>query len=80
MVTTIQLSEQTKEKLKVLKETPIETYETVITRLLEKSEEENFEELLKEGYLEMAEESLKITKEFEPLDAEIDIDGEKNQW
>ncbi len=66
MITTIQLNENVKNALDRLKSNK-ETYEEVIInlmRLAEKNKREQ-EELLIEGYKEMAEESLKIAKEWE---------------
>jgi len=66
MVTTIQLNENVKSALDRLKSNK-ETYEEVILSLMkiaEKCKREQ-EQLLIEGYKEMAEESLKIAKEWE---------------
>jgi predicted CopG family antitoxin len=66
MVTTIQLNENVKKTLDGLK-TGRETYEDVILSLMkfvEKHKREQ-EQLLIEGCKEMAEESLKIAKEWE---------------
>ncbi len=66
MVTSIQLNENVKKELDRLKSNK-ETYEEVILNLMkvaEKSRREQ-EQLLVEGYKEMAEESLKIAKEWE---------------
>ena len=73
MVTTIQLDERVKKALDRLKENK-ESYEDVIVRLLriiEKQKREQ-EELMIEGAKETAEESLKITKEFETIDKDFD--------
>ncbi len=66
MVTTIQLNENVKRELDRLKSAK-ETYEQVILGLMKTAEESKRkqEELLIEGYKEMAEESLKIAKEWE---------------
>jgi len=69
MVTTIQLNENVKNALDRLKSNK-ETYEEVILSLMkiaEKCKREQ-EQLLIEGCREMAEESLKITKEFESIE------------
>lgn len=69
MVTTIQLNENVKNALDRMK-TNKETYEEVILNLMkivEKHKREQ-EELLIEGCKVMAEESLKITKEFEAIE------------
>ncbi len=66
MVTTIQLNENVKNALDRMKSNK-ETYEEVILNLMriaEKCKREQ-EELLIEGYKEMAEENLKIEKEWE---------------
>lgn len=73
MITTIQLNENVKNALDRLKSSK-ETYEQVILNLMkiaEKCQREQ-EELLIEGYKEMAEESLRITKEWEATDATLD--------
>ncbi len=66
MVTTIQLNEKVKNALDKMKNNK-ETYEDVILSLMEIAEKckREQEELLIEGYKEMAEESLRITKEWE---------------
>jgi len=69
MVTTIQLNENVKNALDRLKSNK-ETYEQVIITLMkiaEKCKREQ-EALLIEGCKVMAEESLKITKEFEAIE------------
>ena len=73
MITTIQLNENVKRELDKLKKGK-NTYEEVILELMliaEKHKREQ-EELLIEGYKEMAEESLKITKEFEAIENDFD--------
>ena len=73
MVTTIQLNENVKNALDRLKSNK-ETYEEVILSLMniaEKCKREQ-EQLLIEGYKEMAKESLRITKEWESTDATLD--------
>jgi len=73
MVTTIQLNENVKNALDRMK-TNKETYEQVILNLMkiaEKCKREK-EQLLVEGYKEMAEESLRIAKEWEVTDATLD--------
>lgn len=69
MVTTIQLNEDVKDALDKMKSNK-ETYEQVILNLMkiaEKCKREQ-EQLLIEGCKVMAEESLKITKEFEAIE------------
>ncbi len=69
MVTTIQLNENVKKALDRIKSDK-ETYEQVIINLMKQVEEQKRKqkELLIEGYKEMAEESLKIAKEFEAIE------------
>lgn len=69
MVTTIQLNENVKKELDKLKKDK-KTYEEVILELINivKSRKREQEELLIEGCKEMAEENLKITKEFEAIE------------
>jgi len=73
MITTIQLHENVKKSLDRLR-TDNESYEKIIVRMidiLEKKKREN-NKLLIEGYKEMAEESLKIAKEFEAIEEDFD--------
>ena len=69
MVTTIQLNEDVKNALDRLKANK-ETYEQVILNLMKIAEKckRDQKELLIEGCKVMAEESLKITKEFEAIE------------
>ena len=66
MVTSIQIHEVVKKELDILKENNKESYEDVIMRLIESSEKQKRTqaELLMQGYKEMAQESLNITKEW----------------
>lgn len=66
MVTSIQLNENVKNALDRMKSNK-ETYEEVILNLMKTAEKckREQEQLLIEGYKEMAEESLKIAKEWE---------------
>ena len=69
MVTTIQLNENVKKELDRLK--PVKkTYEEVIIELIKIAEQckRKQEQLLIEGCKAMAEENLKITKEFEAIE------------
>ena len=77
MVTTIQLSETVKTTLENMKQDR-ETYEDVIVRMIKHMEKEKAkqEEQLKEEYLEMAEESKRICKEWSHADAEVDWEWE----
>jgi predicted CopG family antitoxin len=76
-ITSIQIRENVKDALDRMK-TNKESYEEVILNLMKTSEQckRSQKELLIEGYKEMAEESLKITKEWEAVDAELDWECE----
>ena len=80
MITTIQLNEKVKNASDRMKETGKETYEEVIVKMMKqiKKQRRKQRELLIEGCKEMAEDSLKITKEFEVADAEIDWEWNEN--
>lgn len=76
MITTIQINEKIKDRLNQFKSDK-ETYEEVILNLMkiaQKCKREQ-EQLLIEECKEMAQESLKITKEFESIE-----DLEKWKW
>lgn len=70
MVTTIQISENLRDKLQKYKNTPKTSYEDVIETLVKNYEASKKKEILmlKEGYLEMENDSKKINKEWEPAD------------
>ena len=72
-ITTIQLRENVKNALDRMKSDK-ETYEQIILNLMKIAErcKREQEQLLIEGYKEMAEESLKITKEFEVIKGDFD--------
>jgi len=72
-ITTIQLRENVKNALDRMKSDK-ETYEQIILNLMKIAErcKREQEQLLIEGYKEMAEESLKITKEFEVIEGDFD--------
>ena len=74
MVTTIQLSHDLKETLNRMKKTKKESYEEIIIQLVDTIEKQKRQErqLLVEGCKEMADESLKITKEFETIEGDLD--------
>lgn len=75
MATTIQVTPEFKQYLSSLKESSKQTYQEVIEKALKGEYSEKLtpeEELLKQGYLEMAEENLRIMKEFEHVDREVD--------
>ena len=69
MITTIQLKDETKNSLSQIKQQG-ETYEALIIRMMQLLElkRRNQEELLIEGCKAMAEEDLKIAKEFEAIE------------
>lgn len=73
MITTIQIHKDVKKSLDKFKENK-ESYEEVILELMQAFEKQKRQqkELLIEGYKEMAEESLKITKEFEAIEEDFD--------
>lgn len=73
MVTTIQLREDVKKQLDILKKGK-RSYEEVIVELINlvDKQKRKQEDLLIEGYKEMAEESIKINKEFEAIDEDFD--------
>ncbi len=74
MVTTIQISESLKDRLVALKRSHKDSYEDVIAAALNRQEKEltDYEKNMAEGYIEMAEETMKIMDEFKYADAEID--------
>ena len=78
MVTTIQLNKPVKLALSEMKANNRETYEDVILKMMKTINERKREqeELLIEGYKEMAEESLKIAKEFEAIEDDSDWEWE----
>ena len=69
MITTIKIHESIKKELDFIKEGK-ESYEEVISKLLELAEKQKRSQktLLIEGYKEMAEESIKLTKEWAKTD------------
>ncbi len=69
MVTTIQLNENVKKILDRLRKGK-ETYEEIILNMIKITEKQkrDQEQLLIEGCKEMAEENLKITREFEAIE------------
>jgi len=73
MITTIQIRENVKNQLDRVKQFEKQTYEEVILTLIKATElqRRKQEDLLIEGYKEMAEESLKIVKEWETTDATL---------
>jgi predicted CopG family antitoxin len=73
MVTTIQLNEKVREALARMKEDR-ESFEDVIVRLMRQVEEQKRKhiDLMIEGAKATAEESLKITREFEAIEEDFD--------
>ncbi len=78
MVTTIQINENVKKSLEKMKETGKETYEEIIVKMMKQIEEQKRRniDLMIEGAKETAEESLRITKEFEIIDEDFDWEWE----
>lgn len=70
MITTIQIHQSTKNELEKFKEQSTDTYEEIIKTLMKEIEKSkrNSKELMIEGCKEMAEDSKKITKEWENAD------------
>ena len=79
MVTTIQLNESAKAQLDKLN-TGKETYEEIILKLIQLTEEHRRkqEELLIEGCKVMAEDMIKINKEWEAVDSDLDWEWNEN--
>ncbi len=73
MITTIQLHEETKQELDIVKRDK-ESYEDLIIRLLEAEDKQKRmdKKLIIKGYKKMAKESLRITKEWEATDKDLD--------
>jgi predicted CopG family antitoxin len=72
-ITTIQIHEDVKSELDRIREGK-QTYEEIILQMIKTLEiqKRKQRELLIEGCKEMAQESLKIAKEFEPLEKELE--------
>ena len=70
MITTIQLDSNVKNALDRFRKTKKETYEQIILQMINiiEVQKRKQEKLLIEGCKEMAEENLKITKEFEAIE------------
>ena len=79
MITTIQLNDQTKNSLSKIKQQG-ETYEALIIRMMQLLEQKKREqeELMIEGCKEMAKDMLKINKEWEGVDSDIDWEWDEN--
>ena len=80
MVTSIQIHENVKQELDMLKESDKESYEDVISKLIEIADKQKRKQkkLLIEGCKEMAKDSLKMVEEFRYADAEIDWKWKEN--
>lgn len=78
MITTIQIRESVKDQLDRIKQSDRQTYEDVIIELMRSVDVHRRyrEELLIEGCKAMAEESLRICKEWENTDAKLNWDCE----
>lgn len=78
MITTIQIREVVKNQLDKIKQNERQTYEEVILSLIKAVElqKRKQEELLIEGCKVMAEENLRICKEWEATDDTLDWDCE----
>lgn len=74
MISSIQLREDVKLQLAKYKERDSESFEEVIVKIMKKLEEQrrNQDELLIEQCKVMAEEDIKITKEWENTDKKLD--------
>ena len=81
MVTTSQLNDNVKRALDRIKEKGKETYEDVIVKMMKKIEEDKRgkDELLIEGCKVMAEDSLRIVKEWEATDSQLDWEWEGDE-
>jgi len=79
MITTIQLNENVKDALDRLKFNK-ETYEEIIVKMINRidKDERNHIELMIEGAKETAEESLRITREFELIEDDFDWEWKEN--
>jgi len=77
-ITTIQIRSNVKNELDRFREKSNESYEDVIVKLVDGFDKRKREEdaLLIEGCKVMAEESLRITKEWESTDATLDWEWE----
>ena len=74
MVTTIQVSDKLKNTLSLMKESSSQSYEQVILQIIRTLEEQKRKhvDFMIEGAKETAEESLKITREFEAIEEDFD--------
>ena len=80
-ISTIQVRENVKRALARYKERDNESYEEILIKLMKKLEQKkkNQEELLKEGAIAMAEDSLRIVKEMEGADNDFDWEWEGSE-
>jgi ATP-dependent protease HslVU (ClpYQ) ATPase subunit len=74
MVTTIQLNENVKMQLDQMKESDRQTYEDVIIKMIQEIDEKRRKQrdLLIEQCKVMYDDDLKVTKEWESLDYDVD--------
>mgnify|MGYP001574915264 CR=1 FL=1 len=74
MISSIQLRNDVKLQLASFKERDNESFEEVIVRMIKQVERQKREQkaLLIEGYKEMAEEGLRIQKEFDTIEEDLD--------
>ncbi len=74
MITSIQIRDDVKKALSRFKQRDNESYEEVIINLIHQinNYKKQQETLLIEGYKEMSDESLKISKEFDKIDEDTD--------
>ena len=79
-ISTIQIRNNVKVDLDRLREKSNDSYENVIVRLIDIAEQQKrkSEELLIEGCKEMAEDMIKINREWEELDADIDWEWDED--
>jgi predicted CopG family antitoxin len=77
MVKTIHLNENVKGALSRMKQSPKESFEDVLVRLIKLSQQSRKEKdnLLIEDFKEIADENLKLTKEFEVIGNCFDWEG-----
>jgi hypothetical protein len=80
MVSTIQLHENVKKEPNRMKRKANESYEDIIVRLIRlvESQKREREELMVEGCKEMAEDNLRIVREWEILDNDMDWEWDEN--
>jgi type II secretory pathway predicted ATPase ExeA len=79
-ISSIQLHENVKKELEKHRENPRESYQDIILKLMQAVDKQKREhvKLMIEGAKETAEESLKITKEFEKIEEDFDWEWKDN--